>query len=512
MTADEVMGIFHTTHDSVPNYEVVPILYSSNAIHKNGTRKMRVKTFNRNIELTLNPTEGYLASIDTPLWTVRSGDQQAPEGLHYTLIPKALQDIGTPMQDEKSEAAVLVASKNKYPTFDGFLSSNFVIRSLPQRVIDLLYGKERFFEFHFDEEAEMENLMYTYHHIVYEKIREKNYERFQITNPLNKMYPIPDVVYPEILIVVDYALYASLGGNIDQAKRYIVAFWNGVDLRYRALTKPKIRLNIAGIIIATDMKAVPYIENSRLKSNLVDADQALTGMSTYFYREKRFPWKMYDIAMATTHLNLCNKLDEYLCDPETLGYAFVRGACNRNSTTKTSEAVGIAEDNGGFSGIIPVAHELGHLLGAHHDGTTNDTKKCPASDGYMMTGTLQLSENQFKWSICSIRALQKFLSEDTAKCLYDEPPKATAIRRLMPGKLMSLDSQCKKVYGGIACKENESEVCYRLECEVPDSNGVCAAVAAAAEGSSCGTNLICLDGQCVLEGTEVKHEKGIQRR
>lgn len=43
--------------------------------------------------------------------------------------------------------------------------------------------------------------------------------------------------------------FRMLGKNIDQAKRYIVAFWNGVDLRYRALTKPKVRLNIAGIIV-----------------------------------------------------------------------------------------------------------------------------------------------------------------------------------------------------------------------------------------------------------------------
>lgn len=30
---------------------------------------------------------------------------------------------------------------------------------------------------------------------------------------------------------------------------YLVSFWNGVDLRYRSFDKPKIRLNIAGIII-----------------------------------------------------------------------------------------------------------------------------------------------------------------------------------------------------------------------------------------------------------------------
>ena len=57
-----------------------------NTINEGATTKVHIKTFNQDIELYLNPTEGYLASEDTPLWIVRS-DQQAPEGLQYTLVP-----------------------------------------------------------------------------------------------------------------------------------------------------------------------------------------------------------------------------------------------------------------------------------------------------------------------------------------------------------------------------------------------------------------------------------------
>ncbi|XP_043260356.1 venom metalloproteinase 3-like [Colletes gigas] len=468
---------------------------------------MHIKTFNKNIKLSLNPIEGYLASVDTPLWTVKS-DQQAPEGLQYTLIPKALEDIGTPMQDETAGAAILVTLTNDtWPVFDGFLPSNLVIRSIPERVIrNILYGKDGLFEPYFNKSETIGNLSYTYHHIIYEKIPPESYEDFNVTNPLPNDYPIPSVVYPEVLVVVDYSLYSMLGKNLDQVKRYIVAFWNGVDLRYRVMTSPKIRLNIAGIIVGMDAGAVPFIENSRVDSKLVDADEALTGMADYFYRERRVPWKIYDIAITTTHLNLCNKLDEHLCDPSTLGYSYVAGACNRNNETKSSEAVGVVEDNGGFSGIIPVTHELGHLLGSHHDGGSRNPGNCSSSDGYIMSGVLKLSENEFKWSNCSLNALRRFISEERAKCLYNEPPKATAIKTILPGKFMSVDEQCKNVYGGGACNKNSSSICYRLDCEVPESNGVCAAIAPAAEGSSCGTNLICLGGQCVLEGTETKQE------
>lgn len=45
-------------------------------------------------------------------------------------------------------------------------------------------------------------------------------------------------------------VYRLHGGDNVQIKRYFVSFWNGVDLRYRLLKGPKIRISIAGIIIS----------------------------------------------------------------------------------------------------------------------------------------------------------------------------------------------------------------------------------------------------------------------
>ena len=45
-----------------------------------------------------------------------------------------------------------------------------------------------------------------------------------------------------------------------------------------------------------------------------------------------------------------------------LGYAYEWGACNRSNVDMNTEAVGIVEDNGGYSAIIPAAHEVAHLL------------------------------------------------------------------------------------------------------------------------------------------------------
>lgn len=60
----------------------------------------------------------------------------------------------------------------------------------------------------------------------------------------------PYTIYPEILVIVDYDGYRLHGGDNQQIKRYFVSFWNGVDLRYKLLKGPKVRISIAGIIIS----------------------------------------------------------------------------------------------------------------------------------------------------------------------------------------------------------------------------------------------------------------------
>lgn len=42
-------------------------------------------------------------------------------------------------------------------------------------------------------------------------------------------------------------------------------------------------------------------------------------------------------------------------------------------------------------------------------------------------------------------------SEDRAKCLYNEPILGKQVPRTLPGKLVSLDEQCKRVFGTLAC-------------------------------------------------------------
>ncbi|XP_072752200.1 A disintegrin and metalloproteinase with thrombospondin motifs like [Anoplolepis gracilipes] len=516
MTPGEVMSVFHTLPHRVPKYEVVSVLHRLKkklglVEDEDPISEIQLKAFNERINLYLNPTEGFLASENTPVWTVTS-DLKSPEKLKYTQIPSAMKYIGIPLQDVySSSAVVLTPTANGQVHFDGVLNNSLVIKSLPDRILnEVAYGGHNLYEpHHMKNVTNDDEFAYTHHHVVYKMPPSSQYNDFKIANPEGHRAKrnAPEVIYPEFLIVIDYKEYKLLGESIEKAVKYLVSFWNGVDLRYRLLTMPRIRCNIAGIIIALDDDATPYLQNNIYNKTLVNADLALRGMADYFYRESRFPTDFYDMAIALTALDMCNIIVPEWCDESTLGFAYVAGACDRNATKNSSEAVGIAEDHGGYNGIIPTAHEIAHLIGARHDGMAQDTKNCPALDGFIMSSGLMLDEKGFEWSPCSINSFYNFINEDRAKCLYNEPYAwGKQVSRTLPGKLMSLDEQCKRIFGTSACNRGAT-VCTRLECEYPQHEGYCRATSPAAEGSPCGDGLFCLNGKCVFEGTMVKKPK-----
>ncbi|KXJ72871.1 hypothetical protein RP20_CCG016989 [Aedes albopictus] len=185
------------------------------------------------------------------------------------------------------------------------------------------------------------------------------------------------------------------------------------------------------------------------------------------------------------------------------GFAYVGGACVVNKRLEKVNSVAIIEDTGGFSGIIVAAHEVGHLLGAVHDGSPPPSylggpgaEKCRWEDGYIMSD-LRHTERGFRWSPCSVQSFHHFLNGDTASCLHNPPHEDEALGRTLPGTLLSLDAQCRRDRGTSACFKDE-RVCAQLFC-FDSASGYCVAYRPAAEGSTCGDGQHCLDGRCVAE-------------
>ncbi|XP_044596778.1 A disintegrin and metalloproteinase with thrombospondin motifs adt-1-like [Cotesia glomerata] len=481
MTKNELIEIFGVeTLSEVPHYDVVSISVTKSQNHRKNLL-ISVKPFGKHIKMWLNPASGILAGEDMPIYKVSSDpdnksmvDIQTDQNLIKSLLPQMYENT-------LYATTIAVNNHSLGQSLKGVIGDSFI-----QPVLHRLRN-------HVKKLKKLHHLDNRVYHIVH-KIHSKNMHSPTLNVKASKISRsknlYPNVIYPEILIIADYNFLKKFE-KIEDAVMYLLTFWNGVDMRYRSLEHPKIRLNIAGIVVAQD----PFVLRCMniVNDKLMGSSNILSAMGKWLYfMHKWIPITSYDIAVTMSPFELCEY--EYLCG--VLGQvADVGAACHVSKKDQTIKKVAIIRDRAAFDGVNTAAHELGHMFGMMHDGQIN--RKCSEKHGFIMSPTNQHSKHSFEWSNCSLTDMQRFLKSSRASCLENKPNQGKTIERYLPGKLMDADQQCKFMKAGKALVIDDS-ICTQLKCLIEVHSDP---LPEAAEGTPCGDGKLCLHGRCVSESS-----------
>lgn len=176
------------------------------------------------------------------------------------------------------------------------------------------------------------------------------------------------------------------------------------------------------------------------------------------------------------------------------------GLAMMGSTCGTDFGRAVNNDIGLASAII-IAHEAAHTFGLGHDG--ND-ERCNNGE-YIMASVVSDGKNAFKWSPCSSKRIQEFLTGSGSSCLDDNPydfiHEPSIFHNKLPGQIANATLQCILQYGSeyFQCPQKQAD-CGSLYCT---SDGyLCKSYGAPpVDGTRCGDRHWCVKGECVDDGS-----------
>ncbi|CAE1308335.1 unnamed protein product [Acanthosepion pharaonis] len=313
----------------------------------------------------------------------------------------------------------------------------------------------------------------------------------------------------EVCVIVDYKLYKIFlertgldhRRTIGDIKRYFAAIIAMMNERFKGINEPALSIKVmfSNILIAQSVMESSWTERHRTIVNneeVINATEVMKSISKWISTDRL---GKYDHVIIFSGYPMVNTNGDVL-----KGLAFVGNICDRQMS------VSLVNDNGNFQSAGVAAHELGHSLGAHHDGVS-DNKDCSALHNYIMSpneyNDEQTRYNYMYLSKCSIRQIKKVLRSGNAECLFDKPRNIYTydLRKYPPGRSYSANEQCKMIYGKNSGTCNQTrlldKMCFTLWCKDPIQTETCRAMGGvrAVPGTKCDTDKMCWRGSCIDE-------------
>ncbi|GBP29273.1 A disintegrin and metalloproteinase with thrombospondin motifs adt-1 [Eumeta japonica] len=212
----------------------------------------------------------------------------------------------------------------------------------------------------------------------------------------------PSVYTIEIALFLDEAAYKIFypfcNNNEEDLRDMLLAYINGVQALYQhASLGARIQLSLVRLtLLRSQPGGLPaHAERGRLLDAFCAYQRALNV-------DDDLDPQHWDMALLLSGLDLYSE-DGGRRSGVTMGLAPVGGVCLPAHACVVAEfgandAFGRPYPSAGFTSVYILAHEIGHNLGMHHDGTGNSC----ATDGYIMSPSRGTSGEAI-WSPCSAR-------------------------------------------------------------------------------------------------------------
>ncbi|XP_075532283.1 venom metalloproteinase antarease TserMP_A-like [Dermacentor variabilis] len=324
---------------------------------------------------------------------------------------------------------------------------------------------------------------------------------------------VPDSITVEVFIVSDKRHHSHFRDTQYQL-RYLCIMINAANLRYKAMSNPKVKLLLTGL---ERSQKEDYIVSP--KDGYLFDDLTITMFRLHALKHKK-EYGNPDCVFLMTGLDVFTFYKGEMT-AAGLGIGFVSGVC-------TNHFVALGEDNPGlFSGTHTFAHEIAHLLGAKHDGDGPDAdipghpgaEACPWNDGYMMSYVNKGPEFH-RFSLCSLNQMRHVIRRVGPAC-WKVSSAGSVVKSVYPGMAVTFEKFCKALqtdkenstYEYVTVQQSSCKVVchfskiisYLFAGRIPERYSLSFTIKEdALDFMECGSNRVCIQGVCVKKSSDVE--------